>query len=483
MFTNSGITAAYVGSNSVSKLYLGSTLIWPLTPVETYTFVKSLWSSGDTVQKLIHCGNVSSTTTMEMDFTGRVLAYNSGVIFGGTGATGDDNDYRCFYTQAKVFLDMKDKRISTGITYSKIRKIHTSNFAYTVTQADASTVTLTGATVSQVPNLGIVVNVRGLVVENFTLTDNGVIVFQGVPAVRDSDGYIGLYDQVSQTFFPADNQNNLYVDYYPVPPEPYSGSGEYLTFKIISGGTLEGYGLGGMLYRLNGGEWLLSTNNFSLPFIDGDVVEVKSDRYFIERFTSGSTAVFNIFGNVLSAIWGDSASTRTDTAILPRFTGTKVVSAEYLLMPSVLLSGYSCSDMFQDCTLLTKAPELPATSLTKSCYSNMFRGCTSLTTAPVLPATALAESCYENMFYGCTSLTAAPELPVATLQNHCYSSMFQGCSSLNYIKCLATIDLDKNATNMWVWGVASSGTFIKKAGETWPSGSSGIPNNWTVIEE
>ena len=31
MFLNSGITAAYVGSTSVSKLYLGSTLVWPLS--------------------------------------------------------------------------------------------------------------------------------------------------------------------------------------------------------------------------------------------------------------------------------------------------------------------------------------------------------------------------------------------------------------------------------------------------------------------
>ena len=54
------------------------------------------------------------------------------------------------------------------------------------------------------------------------------------------------------------------------------------------------------------------------------------------------------------------------------------------------------------------------------CYYNMFNDCTSLTTAPDLPATTLASSCYGGMFYGCTSLTTAPELPATTLAGYCY---------------------------------------------------------------
>ena len=38
------------------------------------------------------------------------------------------------------------------------------------------------------------------------------------------------------------------------------------------------------------------------------------------------------------------------------------------------------------------------------CYRYMFYNCTSLTTAPALPATTLADYCYGNMFYDCTSL-------------------------------------------------------------------------------
>lgn len=60
--------------------------------------------------------------------------------------------------------------------------------------------------------------------------------------------------------------------------------------------------------------------------------------------------------------------------------------------------------MFQYCTLLTTAPELPATTLANYCYYYMFRDCHELTAAPELPATTLASSCYNSMFYGCWKL-------------------------------------------------------------------------------
>ena len=58
------------------------------------------------------------------------------------------------------------------------------------------------------------------------------------------------------------------------------------------------------------------------------------------------------------------------------------------------------------------------------CYSYMFENCTSLTQAPELPATTLAYRCYHAMFDNCTSLTQAPELPATTLAEACYSRMF-----------------------------------------------------------
>ena len=102
------------------------------------------------------------------------------------------------------------------------------------------------------------------------------------------------------------------------------------------------------------------------------------------------------------------------------------------------------SNMFNGCTNLTTAPELPATTLKNSCYSNMFYGCTRLTTAPELPATTLMSSCYSGMFYGCASLTTAPELPATTVPYYGYSNMFSGCTSLTTAPQLPATTLDDN---------------------------------------
>ena len=94
------------------------------------------------------------------------------------------------------------------------------------------------------------------------------------------------------------------------------------------------------------------------------------------------------------------------------------------------MANYCYSFMFYDCTRLTQAPELPATTLSSNCYQNMFYNCTGLTKAPELPATTLNNYCYNGMFRSCTNLTQAPELPATTLANHCYQNMFYDCDSL-----------------------------------------------------
>jgi len=113
----------------------------------------------------------------------------------------------------------------------------------------------------------------------------------------------------------------------------------------------------------------------------------------------------------------------------------------------------------------------------------MFGDCTSLTSVQSeLPATTLANMCYLAMFMGCSGLTTAPQLPATTLANYCYQSMFRDCWKLNYIKCLATDISAYECTWNWVYDVPSSGTFVKAASMTWPSGDSGIPSGWTVID-
>ena len=100
------------------------------------------------------------------------------------------------------------------------------------------------------------------------------------------------------------------------------------------------------------------------------------------------------------------------------------------ILPATTLANYCYLSMLYGCSSLTTAPSLPATTLANSCYYAMFYGCSSLTTAPSLPATTLANSCYYAMFYGCSSLTTAPSLPATTLDVDCYNSMFRGCTNL-----------------------------------------------------
>ena len=114
----------------------------------------------------------------------------------------------------------------------------------------------------------------------------------------------------------------------------------------------------------------------------------------------------------------------------------------------------------------------------------MFSNCTSLEDAPALPATTLAEYCYGSMFYGCEKLTEAPELPATTLTDNCYNQMFYECTSLNKITMLATDISATDCLKDWVQGVAATGTFTKAASmTTLPTGDSGIPSGWTVVNQ
>ena len=99
-------------------------------------------------------------------------------------------------------------------------------------------------------------------------------------------------------------------------------------------------------------------------------------------------------------------------------------------LPATNLAKFCYQYMFSNCDDLTQAPELPAMTLADSCYKFMFYYCYHLTQVPSLPATTLANYCYQGMFYNCTSITKSPELPAMTLSNYCYTSMFYGCNHL-----------------------------------------------------
>ena len=170
--------------------------------------------------------------------------------------------------------------------------------------------------------------------------------------------------------------------------------------------------------------------------------------------TSGSDNVLYLRGTGNTVITGNNTKHRW------AFAGTDVKckgNIENLLDYATVESGdhptmanYCYAYMFQNCTRLTQAPDLSATTLADECYRNMFRGCTSLTQAPALPATTLATGCYRHMFYSCASLTQAPALPATTLATGCYSNMFRGCDCLAQVPSLpATTLADECYRNMF----------------------------------
>ena len=247
-------------------------------------------------------------------------------------------------------------------------------------------------------------------------------------------------------------------------------------------------------YSVNGAEWSQLTLNESIAFggTVGDL-RLRAKSQFGTAFQNEySLCFYNISfglnndtpvectGDIRTLVdWENYATASTETARFCRlFNGcTTLTTAPEL--PATTLANYCYEGMFYDCYALTTAPELPATTLAEHCYQSMFHSCASLTTAPELPATILAKYCYNGMFHSCHALTTTPVLPATTLAEACYYDMFNNCSNLSSITMLATDISATNCLYRWVYGVPSSGTFYKNSAATWTT-SGKIPTGWDV---
>ena len=265
-----------------------------------------------------------------------------------------------------------------------------------------------------------------------------------------------------------------------------------LTFEALEDGTFsftkKGTGDDIQYSKDNGSTWASLTSGETVSVVTGDKVMWKStitpNSSGIGNFSSSNP--FNVSGNIMSLLYGDDFKEQTSLNGKPScFKGLfqnsfGMVDASNLILPSTLDS-YCYSNMFQGCSSLTSAPELPATTLAVNCYNSMFYNCTSLVNASELPATTLTTDCYNSMFSNCTSLTTAPELPATTLVDGCYRMMFLECASLNHITMLATNVSASRCLYNWVYDVSSTGTFVKHPDmNSLPTGTSGIPEGWAV---
>lgn len=204
-----------------------------------------------------------------------------------------------------------------------------------------------------------------------------------------------------------------------------------------------------------------------------------------EYFSFSTDAYVYVSGIVESLLDGDNEVLTYGTQGILRqlfYQQTALRSAENLRFEAMSNSESCYQSMFNGCSNLLSAPELPATKLGYSPYRSMFSGCTSLIKAPsILPAITIVAWAYGSMFNGCTSLVNAPLLPAETLVNNCYYYMFRGCTSLKSLKCHAKVTAS-DATYGWLNGVNTSGTFYGYSEYGWSSGASGIPTTWTFEE-
>ena len=175
------------------------------------------------------------------------------------------------------------------------------------------------------------------------------------------------------------------------------------------------YNISGLEYSVNFGDWTTVEANKEVTFggTNGDL-----------RLRGTNT------DGTASALDKYSTITFTDSNVPVACTGDIRTLLDWDNYTTVNTENAMFIKLFENCSVLTSAPELPATSLANNCYFCMFSRCTNLKSAPKLPAEVLANQCYAYMFSGCTNLKTAPELPAKALANQCYDSMFSGCTNL-----------------------------------------------------
>lgn len=201
------------------------------------------------------------------------------------------------------------------------------------------------------------------------------------------------------------------------------------------------YNISGLEYSVNFGDWTTVEVNKEVTFggTNGDLrlrgtntdgTASALDKYSTITFTDSYVPVA-CTGDIRTLLdWDNYTTVNTENAMfINLFENCSVLtSAPELPATSLAYNCYYC--MFLGCKNLKSAPKLPAKALANQCYAYMFARCTNLKTAPELPAEVLAHQCYDSMFLGCKNLKTAPKLPAKTSQMYCYVSMFSGCTNL-----------------------------------------------------
>ena len=258
-----------------------------------------------------------------------------------------------------------------------------------------------------------------------------------------------------------------------------------------------------------------------------------------QTYTLGTTITMAAVGDTVQ-FWNSANTLSTYGPNYVNFSMTGTISAHGNVMSLLNFSSavppYGFYKLFNECSSLISAPELPAKTLGEKSYIYMFYSCTGLVHAPCLPATDLSNTCYQQMFMNCSALRDAPKISATRLAwGSCYY-MFSGCHSLVHVDDLRATALDTesyramfssctslvsgpkiyinsvnaekglhgmfascqnltylevcftnwNNANSQVWlnNVPASGTFRCPSGLTIPSrDENGVPSGWTIVNQ
>ena len=245
------------------------------------------------------------------------------------------------------------------------------------------------------------------------------------------------------------------------------------------------YNISGLEYSVNFGDWTTVEANKEVTFggTNGDLrlrgtntdgTASALDKYSTITFTDSYVPVA-CTGDIRTLLdWDNYTTVNTENAMfINLFENCSVLtSAPELPATSLAYNCYYC--MFLGCKNLKSAPKLPAKALANQCYAYMFARCTNLKTAPELPAEVLAHQCYDSMFLECKNLKTAPKLPAKTARMYCYVGMFSGCTNLKsaelsieflYLGCCGSMFY--NCTNLSSVTMLAPSDQISKATNCW----------------
>ncbi len=264
---------------------------------------------------------------------------------------------------------------------------------------------------------------------------------------------------------------------------------DYLTFEVLSGTTsiqfaqqTQSGNVNKVInYSINDGEWVQISTGSSIYCSNGDKIRFKAIN--TTSYTNDNSSNYNrnytyfhfgnrkvnVYGNIMSLIYGDD------------FVGTSLASTNKYAFCSLFKQPTTVTGGIVDASNLI----LPVAS-TEGCFRAMFSTNKQMIAGPreirlVENGSGANYMCY-YMFENCTSLVTAPNLPtINNTGSYIYGLMFTGCTSLTLCRCYI-IHTSTNQIGGMFRNITTNGTLYKNANETWPTGTSYIPSTWTIVD-